>query len=101
MEYPLAKKICLENDPFSEPWKSSDVIIIVKDKDEPFKFNSEKKLHVHSNILSMAIPVFEQMLNSNFKEGLTKEIKLPTKLYKHMLVFLKIIYPQFVHNLGM
>jgi len=42
-----------------EPWKNSDATILVEDK----------VMHVHTNILSFASPVFEAMFNSDFKES--------------------------------
>ncbi|XP_078375180.1 kelch-like protein 24 isoform X2 [Oculina patagonica] len=67
---------------FSEPWKDSDVILVVEDE----------KFHVHRLILSMNSPVFEAMFKSQFKESTANEIPLPEKKAIGVLDFLKIIY---------
>ena len=69
--------------PFTQPWKNSDAILVVEDEE----------LHVHSNILSMASPVFEAMFNGNFKEAGTKKVTLDGKNYDLIETMLSFIYP--------
>lgn len=73
-----------EKNLFSQPWKSSDAVLLVE----------KKKLHVHTSILSMASPVFDRMFNSHSKESATKEVNLEGKKYIHIKSMLEIIYPQ-------
>ena len=67
---------------FSEPWNYSDLILVVENK----------KFHVHRVLLSMNSPVFEAMLQSQFKEATSGEIPLPEKKANEVLDFLKQIY---------
>ena len=53
-------------------------------EDEPF--------HVHRQILSLHSPVFKAMLNSQFKEATSTEIRLPGKKANEVLDFLKALY---------
>lgn len=69
---------------FSKPWKKSDVVLVVQGK----------QFHVHRSILMMQSPVFEAMLNGNFKEANEKKITLRGKTSEDMLQFLKLLYPQ-------
>ena len=67
---------------FGEPWKNSDVVLIVE----------KKKIYVHSTILSFASPVFEKMI----LESKNKEIELPgKKKFKDVERVMKILYPRF------
>ena len=68
---------------FTKPWKNSDVVLIVEDKE----------IHVHSATLSMVSPVFEAMFNGNFKEAQTKRVVLEGKSYDVFLYMLRMIYP--------
>ena len=43
---------------FSQPWKFSDVVIVVEDE----------RLHVHRAVLAMASPVFEKLFTTVFEE---------------------------------
>ena len=54
---------------FSQPWKLSDVVLIVE----------EERLHVHRAVLAIASPVFEKMFTSEFQEKDKNEIRLPGK----------------------
>ena len=54
---------------FSRPWKSSDLVLKVADRE----------FHVHRAVLILSSPVFEAMLSSNFKEKTAKKIPLPGK----------------------
>ena len=54
---------------FSEPWKCSDVVLVVE----------EERLHVHRDILMMWSKVFTTMFTSQFKEKTAKEVSLPGK----------------------
>ena len=73
----------LESGPFEKPWQNSDAVFIVEDKE----------LHVHSTILSLASPVFDKMLNGDFKEAQTKQVRLEGKSYPMVEHMLKLIYP--------
>ncbi|XP_066913571.1 BTB and MATH domain-containing protein 38-like [Clytia hemisphaerica] len=70
-------------DRFAQPWKNSDVVLVVEDKE----------LHVHSITLSMVSPVFEAMFNGNFKEAQTKRVVLEGKPYDTFLYMLRMVYP--------
>jgi len=68
---------------FSEPWKCSDVVLVVEDQ----------KFHVHRYTLAMWSPVFEKMFTSQFKEKNACEIPLPGKKASEIKELLLIIYP--------
>lgn len=68
---------------FSEPWKCSDVVLVVEDQ----------KFHVHRYTLAMWSPVFEKMFTSEFKERNSCEIPLPGKKASEIKELLLIIYP--------
>ena len=67
---------------FSEPWKCSDVVLVVEDQ----------KFHVHRYTLAMWSPVFEKMFTSEFKEKKSCEIPLPGKKASEIRELLLIIY---------
>ena len=67
---------------FSEPWKCSDVVLVVEDH----------KFHVHRYTLAMWSPVFEKMFTSEFKEKKSCEIPLPGKKASEIKELLLIIY---------
>ena len=52
-----------EHQRFSRPWKSSDLILQVEDRE----------FHVHRAVLMVCSPVFEAMLSSEFKEKSAKK----------------------------
>ena len=54
---------------FSEPWKFSDVVLVVEDQ----------RFHVHRSVLAFWSPVFDRMFMSEFKEKSNDEIPLPGK----------------------
>ena len=68
---------------FSQPWKFSDVILVV----------DEQNFHVHRAILAFGSPVFERMFKSEFKEKWKNEIPLPDKKASEFEEFLLHIYP--------
>lgn len=68
---------------FSEPWKFSDVVLVVEDQ----------KFHVHRSTLSIWSPVFETMFTSMFKEKNMNEIPLPGKKASEIKELLLFIYP--------
>ena len=68
---------------FSEPWKCSDVVLVVEDQ----------KFHVHRYTLAMWSPVFEKMFTSEFKEKNSCVIPLPGKKASEIKELLLIIYP--------
>lgn len=68
---------------FSCPWKSSDLVLQVADRE----------FHVHRSVLILSSPVFESMLSLNFKEKYAKEIRLPKKSPAEIEQFLQGIYP--------
>ena len=67
---------------FSEPWKCSDVVLVVEDQ----------KLHVHRYTLAMWSPVFEKMFASEVKDKNSYEIPLPGKKASEIKELLLIIY---------
>lgn len=68
---------------FLEPWKLSDVVLIVEDQ----------KFHVHRSILAFWSPVFEKMFTSEFKEKNNDEIPLPGKKESEIKLLLLMLYP--------
>ena len=72
-----------ESPDFSQPWKFSDVVLVVEDK----------KLHVHRPVLALCSPVFEKMFTSEFQEKGKNEISLPGKKADELIQLLQIIYP--------
>ena len=72
-----------EAKPFSHPWKSSDLVLKVADRE----------FHVHRAVLILSSPVFEAMLSSNFKERSAKKIPLPGKDASELEQMLQAIYP--------
>lgn len=52
-----------------------------------------RQIHVNKNVLSQHSPVFNTMLNSNFKERTAKEIVLQDKKATDVVEFLKCFYP--------
>ena len=68
---------------FSEPWKFSDVILVVEDQ----------RFHVHRSTLAFWSPVFEKMFSSDFKEKNNDEIPLPGKKASEIKELLQIMYP--------
>ena len=67
---------------FSEPWKCSDVVLVVEDQ----------KFHVHRYTLAMWSPVFEKMFASEVKDRKSYEIPLPSKKASEIKELLLIIY---------
>ena len=67
---------------FSEPWKFSDVVLVVEGQ----------KLHVHRSTLAIWSPVFDTMFTSDFKEKNSVEIPLPGKKANEMKLLLQIMY---------
>ncbi|XP_022800054.1 BTB and MATH domain-containing protein 36-like [Stylophora pistillata] len=72
-----------ESPDFSQPWKLSDVVLVVE----------EKKFHVHRAMLALWSPVFEKMFTSEFQEKEKKEIPLPDKKAVEFKEFLLHMYP--------
>ena len=72
-----------EHQRFSRPWKSSDLILQVEDRE----------FHVHRAVLMVCSPVFEAMLSSEFKEKSAKKIPLPGKDATEIEQLLQGIYP--------
>ena len=71
--------------PFYENWESNtDVIMLVEDQ----------KLFLHKWALSQHSPVFESMLNGNFKESIENEITLPNKKAVYVIEMLEFFYPK-------
>ena len=68
---------------FSEPWKFSDVVLVVEDQ----------RFHVHRNILMLWSPVFEKMFASEFQEKNKQEIPLPGKKPSEIKELLQMMYP--------
>ena len=68
---------------FSEPWKFSDVILVVE----------EQRFHVHRSTLAFWSPVFERMFTSDFKEQNSDEIPLPGEKPSEFKELLQMMYP--------
>ena len=68
---------------FSEPWKFSDVVLVVEDQ----------RFHVHRSTLAFWSPVFERMFMSEFKEKNNDEIPLPGKKASEIKQLLQMMYP--------
>ena len=74
---------------FAEPWKFSDVVLVVEDQ----------RFHVHRGTLAFWSPVFEKMLSAEFKEKNNDEILLPEKKAKEFEVMLYMMYPSLEEKL--
>lgn len=68
---------------FSEPWKFSDIVLVVEDR----------RFYVHRNILALWSPVFEKMFTAAFQERNKEEIPLPDKKANEIKELLLMIYP--------
>lgn len=68
---------------FSEPWKFSDIVLVVEDQ----------RFYVHRNILALWSPVFEKMFTAAFQEKNKDEIPLPDKKANEIRELLLMIYP--------
>ena len=68
---------------FSQPWKDSDVVLVVEDKE----------FHVHRAFLAVHSDVFKAMFNGDFKDATKDRIELKDDNYQAMLLFLKLLYP--------
>ena len=68
---------------FLEPWKFSDVVLVVEDQ----------RFYVHRNILMLWSPVFEKMFASEFQEKNKQEIPLPEKKPSEIKELLQMMYP--------
>ena len=68
---------------FNQPWKLSDVILVVE----------EEKFHVHRAVLALSSPVFEKMFSSEFQEKDKKEVTLPNKKASELEELLLMLYP--------
>lgn len=79
----MAMNIGGESPDFSQPWKFSDVVLVVE----------EQNFHVHRAILAFWSPVFEKMFTSEFEEKGKNEIPLPDKKASEFKEFLLHIYP--------
>ena len=79
-----------DDSPFAKPWKGSDGILVVEDKE----------LHVHTQTLSLASPVFKAMFSGSFKEAETKRVTLEGKSYDSIEHMLKLVY-NLTNRLGM
>lgn len=79
----MATNIGGESPDFSQPWKFSDVVLVV----------DEQNFHVHRAILAFWSPVFEKMFTSEFEEKVKNEIPLPGKNASEFKEFLLHLYP--------
>lgn len=78
----MAEKTESESQDFLQPWKLSDVVLVVE----------EERLHVHRAVLAMWSPVFEKMFTSEFQEKDKKEVPLPDKKSSEVQELLLMIY---------
>ena len=74
---------------FSEPWKLSDVVLVVEDQ----------RFYVHRGVLAFWSPVFERMLTAEFKEKDSGEISLPEKKASEFEEMLQMMYPSLEEKL--
>lgn len=74
---------------FSEPWKFSDVALVVEDQ----------RFHVHRSTLAFWSPVFEKMFVTDFKEKNNDEIALPGKKASEFKEMLQMMYPSLEEKL--
>ena len=79
----MATKCEGESHYFNQPWKLSDVILVVE----------EEKFHVHRAVLALSCPVFEKMFSSEFQEKDKKEVTLPDKKAGEVEELLLMLYP--------
>ena len=79
----MATKFEGESHYFNQPWKLSDVILVVE----------EEKFHVHRAVLALSSPVFEKMFSSEFQEKDKKEVTLPDKKASELEELLLMLYP--------
>ena len=70
---------------FLEPWNLSDFQLVF----------DEGTLHVHKGILAVASPVFNSMLQSEYKESKESSMRMPGKTMQEVTLFLQHIYPPF------
>ena len=79
----MASKSEVESPDFSQPWKLSDVVLVVE----------EERFHVHRAMLAFWSPVFEKMFTSEFQEKGKNEVSLPGKKASEIKEMLQLIYP--------
>ena len=79
----MASKSEVESPDFSQPWKLSDLILVVE----------EERFHVHRAMLAFWSPVFEKMFTSEFQEKDKTEVPLPGKKASEIKEMLLLIYP--------
>ena len=79
----MATKCEGESHYFNQPWKLSNVILVVE----------EEKFHVHRAVLALSSPVFEKMFSSEFQEKDKKEVTLPDKKAGEVEELLLMLYP--------
>ncbi|XP_068687033.1 BTB and MATH domain-containing protein 38-like [Montipora foliosa] len=79
----MASKSEVESPDFSQPWKLSDVVLVVE----------EERFHVHRAMLAFWSPVFEKMFTSKFQEKDKNEVPLPGKKAREIRQILLLIYP--------
>ncbi|XP_053408974.1 BTB and MATH domain-containing protein 38-like [Mercenaria mercenaria] len=79
-----------ENTDFSvKTWKE-DLTLLVENK----------KLYVSKAVLGLVSPVFDRMIQSEFKEGHQTEIELPDKKLDDVKEFLRCIYPNMENDVS-
>ena len=79
----MASKSEVESPDFSQPWKLSDLVLVVE----------EERFHVHRALLAFWSPVFEKMFTSEFQEKDKSEVPLPGKKASEIKEMLMLIYP--------
>ena len=79
----MASESEVESPDFSQPWKLSDVVLVVE----------EERFHVYRAMLAFWSPVFEKMFTSEFQEKDKNEIPLPGKIASEIKEILSLIYP--------
>ena len=79
----MATKCEGESHYFNQPWKLSDVILVVE----------EEKFHIHRAVLALSSPVFEKMFSSEFQEKDKNEVTLPDKKASEVRELFLMLYP--------
>ena len=79
----MESKSEVESPDFSQPWKLSDVVLVVE----------EERFHVHRALLAFWSPVFEKMFTSEFQEKDKNEVPLPGKKASEIKEMLLLTYP--------
>ena len=74
---------------FTSEWSEGDLKLVISEEGE-----EDKVLYANQGTMKIWSPVFRTMLKEgSFKEGSTKEVKMPGKNYADVLELLKMLHP--------